>query len=60
MMKFPRPKHLVENIYPDCTLNQPDIFKALIQKVIRPSKNSPMDKYIQSTIDYLKKAKQLA
>lgn len=54
MMKFPRPRTLTENPYPDITLTEPEIVSSIVSTV-KPEENSPMDAYIQSSIDFIKK-----
>jgi len=53
MMKFPKPRHLTENGYPDLTEDQPTLLKKLVQ-AIKPTENSAYDKYIDSTIAFVK------
>jgi dUTPase len=53
-MKFPRPRSLQENEFPDNTSTQPTLFRHLVQNVIHPPENSAMDSYISVSIDYLK------
>ena len=59
MMKFPKPRILEENTYPDLTLTQPQLFHDLIHKTIYPEQNSPIDTYYDTTIKYLKDAQRL-
>lgn len=56
-MKFPKPKQLVENEYPDLDMTQPELIKHFVQNIVFPSENSLMDKYIYQTIVALKNAK---
>jgi len=57
-MKFPKPKMLTENEYPDSTLSQPELFRKLVKDVIHPPEGSKMSKYYQKTIDFLKDQKK--
>jgi hypothetical protein len=57
-MKFPKPKQLVENEYPDLDMTQPELIKHFVQNIVFPTENSLMDKYIYQTIVALKNAKQ--
>jgi hypothetical protein len=53
-MKFPRPRTLVTNEYPDITDDQPTLFRDVIENLIYPQPNSDMDAYINSSIEFLK------
>ena len=53
-MKFQKPRILTENNYPDIDLPQPVLFKKMIKQVICPLENSPLDKYIDTTVSFLK------
>jgi hypothetical protein len=57
-MKFPKPKQLFENEYPDLSLTQPELIKHFVQDIAYPQANSIMDKYITQTIDFMKSAKK--
>jgi hypothetical protein len=57
-MKFPKPKQLFENEYPDLSLTQPELIKHFVQDIAYPQANSIMDKYIKQTIDFMKSAKK--
>ncbi len=54
-MKFPRPRILVHNEYPDLLLDQPRILQDLVSKIANPIPDSPEDIYLSSTIEYIKK-----
>ena len=56
-MKFARPKKLLINEYPDVTISHPDMIKHMIQQAIFPEQNTDLDKYLNTTIDFLKKQK---
>jgi hypothetical protein len=56
-MKFPKPKHLTENEYPDLEISQPELIKHFVQDIVYPKENSPMCKYIEQTVLYLKETK---
>jgi dUTPase len=53
-MKFPRPRTLVTNEYPDITDDQPTLFRDVIENLIYPQPNSDMEAYINSSIEFLK------
>ena len=53
-MKFQKPRILTENNYPDADISQPKLFKKLVHEVIYPPENSPLDKYIDTTVSFLK------
>ena len=53
-MKFQKPRVLSENNYPDADISQPKLFKKLVNEVIYPLENSPLDKYIETTVSFLK------
>ncbi|RPH78852.1 MAG: hypothetical protein EHM77_06535, partial [Planctomycetaceae bacterium] len=58
-MKFPKPRVLEENTFPDLTLTQPDLFKKMIRDKVFPNLGTKMDIYFDSTIRFLKeKAKE--
>jgi hypothetical protein len=63
-MKFPKPKKLTKNEYPDLLTPQPELFKELINEIIYPKEGSARERYLKETIDTLKenskkKAKKL-
>ncbi len=53
-MKFPKPRILTKNEYPDLKTPQPDLFKELINEIIYPEDGSARERYLQQTIDDLK------
>ena len=53
MMKFPRPRTLTENEYPDITESQPILLRKLVCELINPLPNTPYDKYIDETIKFV-------
>jgi len=53
-MKFPRPRTLQQNEFPDNISTQPVLFQNLVQNIIHPPENSAMDSYINASIEYLK------
>ena len=55
MMKFPRPRILVNNEFPDLILDQPRILQDLVTKIVKPIPNSPEDIYLDQTIEFIKK-----
>jgi hypothetical protein len=54
-MKFPRPRILVSNEFPDLLQDQPKILQDLVSKIAKPTPNSPEDKYMDETIEFIKK-----
>ena len=58
-MKFPRPKTLVTNEYPDLKITQPALFADLVQNFEHPTPLSHMDSYISASIDFLKHEQKL-
>ena len=53
-MKFPRPRNLLINEYPDLTTEQPELFCELVQQFVHPPPQSNMESYITASIDFLK------
>ena len=53
MMKFPKPRNLTENSYPDLTEDQPTLLNKLVQ-AIKPKENLAYDRYIDSSIAFVK------
>ena len=61
MMKFPKPRHLTVNEYPDLPEDQPTIIRKLVQSGIKPNPATPEADYIEATIAYIKqKSKESA
>ncbi len=58
MMKFPRPRILVHNEFPDLLQDQPKILQDLVTKIAKPIPNSPEDKYLDETIEYIKRKRR--
>ncbi|RPH77636.1 MAG: hypothetical protein EHM77_07770, partial [Planctomycetaceae bacterium] len=54
MMKFPRPRILLENEYPDLTDSQPELFHDMVTNFVHPEPESSIDNYINSTVEFLK------
>jgi dUTPase len=54
MLKFPRPRTLTINEYPDLVEDEPVLMQKLITQLINPLKSTDMDEYIKSTISYIK------
>ena len=52
-MKFPKPRELKSNDYPDLQEDEPTLLRNLIQ-LARPSEGSYIDMYLDSTIKYVK------
>jgi len=57
-MKFPKPRTLLENEYPDLDGDFPSIVKSIITTV-KPAPNSEIDIYQDATIKYLKDQQRL-
>ena len=58
-MKFPKPRILLKNEYPDLSVNQPELYRKMIKEIVYPELGSVKDRYIDETIAILKKrAKQ--
>ena len=53
-MKFPKPRQLTINEYPEIQEEPPITIKKLIQEIAHPAPKSYMDQYIDSTIAYVK------
>jgi hypothetical protein len=54
MMKFPRPRKLEINEYPDLTPTQPELLKYMVNNFISPPPGSDIATYIDQTIQFLK------
>jgi hypothetical protein len=52
-MKFPKPRELKNNDYPDLQEDEPTLLRNLIQ-LAKPSESSHIDMYLDSTIKYVK------
>ena len=60
-MKFPKPRNLLKNEFPDLTVVQPTIFRKVVSDIIYPEKDTKRDRYIEETVKTLKnRAKQKA
>ena len=57
-MKFPKPKSLLVNEYPDSTTSQPELLKSMVQEIIFPQENSKMGNYVDTTIKFIKEQKK--
>ena len=56
-MKFPKPRELKNNDYPDLQEDEPTLFRNLIQMAL-PAKNSEMDMYVgDSNIIHVSKSR---
>ena len=53
-MKFPKPRTLLQNEYPDLIVSQPDLFKDMVINFNKPPVDSEMDTYIDASIQHLK------
>jgi hypothetical protein len=54
MMKFPRPRKLEINEYPDLTTTQPELLKYMVNNFISPPPGSDIATYIEKTIQFLR------
>ncbi len=52
-MKFPKPRELKNNDYPDLQEDEPTLLRNLMQ-LARPSEGSHIDMYLDSTIKFVK------
>jgi hypothetical protein len=52
-LKFPKPKILLENEFPDLNLDHPSLIKSIVDTV-KPEPNSATDIFISASIQYLK------
>jgi len=60
-MKFPKPRNLLKNEFPDLTVVQPNIFKKVVSEIVYPEEDTKRDRYIEETVKTLKnRAKQKA
>jgi hypothetical protein len=57
-MKFPKPRKLLPNDYPDSALEQPLLLRALVQEMVYPAEGTPLSKYIESSVAFLKEQKR--
>ncbi|MEG1725637.1 MAG: reverse transcriptase domain-containing protein, partial [Anaerovoracaceae bacterium] len=57
-MKFAKPKTLIVNEYPDILQTMPQLFKEIVSNVIRPPENSPLSKFHDMSVTYLKDQKR--
>jgi len=55
MMKFPKPRQLTINSYPDLEEDQPAILNKLVTTTVKPPAQSKEDEYLEATIKYIKK-----
>jgi hypothetical protein len=53
-MKFPKPKHLLKNEFPDLEINEPTLYQKVIKEIVYPEPRSARDRYITNTIKLLK------
>jgi hypothetical protein len=53
-MKFPKPRYLVANDYPDLKESQPDLIKRLVQEIVYPKEGTEMQKYLDQSVEFLK------
>jgi len=57
-MKFPRPRQLLINEYPDLVFSQPELLQKMVTEIVHPKKGSKMDRYYKATIEFLKDQKR--
>ncbi len=55
-MKFPKPRELLANTYPDLKISQPELIKKMVRELVRPSEKDKYYTYIETTVKYLKEA----
>jgi predicted aspartyl protease len=53
-MKFPKPRYLVANDYPDLRESQPDLIKKRVQEIVYPKEGTEMQKNLDQSIEFLK------
>jgi hypothetical protein len=53
-MKFPKPRFLVANDYPDLRESQPSLIKRLAQENVYPKEGTKMQKYLTQSVEFLK------
>ncbi len=56
-MKFPKPRELKNNEYPDLQEDEPTLLRNLMQ-LARPSEGSHIDMYLNSTIKFVNSASE--
>ena len=56
-MKFPKPRELLVNEYPDLAINQPQLISEMLNRV--NGKNKEYAKFLDSSIAYLKEEKRV-
>ena len=54
-MKFPKPRNLLKNEFPDLTVVQPNIFRKVVSDIVYPEDDTKRDRYIEETVKTLKK-----
>ena len=60
-MKFPKPRVLIKNEFPDLVILQPVVFKKVVDDKVYPENDSKRDRYLYETVKTLKnRAKQKA
>ena len=53
-MKFPKPRILLKNEYPDLEINEPTLYQKVIKEIVYPEKDSAKYRYIENSIKILK------
>jgi len=53
-MKFPKPRTLLKNKFPDLTVVQPSIFLKVVSEIVYPEDDTKRDRYIEETVETLK------
>ena len=48
-MKFPKPRTLLKNEYPDLNINPPELYRKLIKEIVYPEPGSIRDRYLEET-----------
>jgi len=47
-MKFPKPRNLLKNEFPDITVVQPNIFKKVVSEIVYPEDDTKRYRYIDA------------
>ena len=53
-MKFPKPRELLRNEYPDSDMTQPELIRLMVREIIHPAEDSEHMKFINKSVTYLK------
>jgi hypothetical protein len=55
-MKFPKPRELKINEYPDLALSQPELFKKMISQIVYPKDKTEYGLFVENSIKFMKEA----